>query len=145
MLMVTSDHNELLIQLGKTFSMIGKEIHHQHGDDLTCLTPALDQVLIITATQEAVNVKQIAALLMITSGAATQHIAALEKIGAVTRVTNEQDRREVIVQLTEKGNGLYAQIKQNRISLLQEIFTGLDDAELRTLIALITKATKKYQ
>jgi DNA-binding MarR family transcriptional regulator len=82
---------------------------------------------------------------MITSGAATQHIAALEKIGAVTRVTNEQDRREVIVQLTEKGNGLYAQIKQNRISLLQEIFTGLDDAELRTLIALITKATKKYQ
>ncbi|MDB5185147.1 MAG: MarR family transcriptional regulator [Candidatus Saccharibacteria bacterium] len=136
----TSTHDALLRQLGQSFMAIGKEIRLQHGSDFTCITAALDQVISIIGAQETVNVKQIAKLLLITSGAATQHIAALEKIDAVSRIVNENDRREIIVRLTPRGEEIYHQINHNNHKLLQEIFGGLNDDELQIMVKLMAKA-----
>lgn len=132
------------MELGESFTAIGKEIKLKYGDDLTCVTPALDKVLAIAGSQETLNVKHIARLLSITSGAATQHIDALEKIGAVSRIPNEKDRREIIIQLTPKGESMYQKIQDNHVTLLEEVFEGLEDSELEELVRLITKASTKY-
>jgi DNA-binding MarR family transcriptional regulator len=138
----SNNHIQLLVRLGESFSSIAKEIKLQHGQDYTCFTPALDKVLTIIGDDETINVKHIATFLSITSGAATQHIAALEKEGAITRVANPDDRREVILHLTQKGKEAYERIKTYRLQLLQQIFSGLDDKELTLMVDLITKASK---
>lgn len=137
-----SPHEQLLVELGESFRAIGRELRLRHDHKFTCVTPVLDQVVIIIGAQATANVKQIAALLAITSGAATQHIDALEKQGTVSRIINQQDRREIIVRLTGAGEKLYQQIHRNRLQLLETVFNGLEEKELQTLVNLVAKASE---
>ncbi len=139
----TATHNELLTELRDSFTALGREIRMQHGDVYTCVTPALDKVLLVTGSLKGVNIKQLATLLMITPGAATQHVAVLEKLGAVDRVVNDTDRREVIIRLTVYGADIYKEIRSKQLKLMNEIFGALDEEELQTMVQLMQKVSQK--
>jgi DNA-binding MarR family transcriptional regulator len=139
-----STHDNLLNQLGDTFFSMAKNMKLQGGNELTCLTPALDKLVLIIGSQGEVNIKHMSTMLSITPGAVTQQITALEKEGAISRVINDMDRREIIVRLTAHGEDLFKTIKVNHLRLLENMFSGLDDNDLKTLVDLITKASNKH-
>jgi DNA-binding MarR family transcriptional regulator len=138
-----TERDKLLVDLGQNLRHILRGVWLKHGDSAHCaFSPAQDQLLLaIGSDSEPVNVKQLAGLLGITPGAVTQQVEGLEKLGALSRMVNKEDRREVMVGLTRKGRSSLKQIRKLNLRLLDEAFGNLNGFELKALVELTAKAT----
>lgn len=140
----TSKDNYLR-ELNELFGRFAKGISLRYSAASICTTPVLDKLVRIIGSEKIINIKNIAAVFMITSGAATQHVAALEKLGFVTRSISPDDRRGVLVSLTPAGESAYAKIEAHSLSVMHTIFEDFDEIELRSFIRLIRKASKNNE
>lgn len=64
----------------------------------------------------------------------------LEAAGLVTRQRTAEDRRVVLVAVTEKGLGLLAKLDEPTVSLGRELLNHMSNAELTELSRLLVKA-----
>jgi DNA-binding MarR family transcriptional regulator len=135
--------SELLSRLESSMLLIGKGMHEEQLSFAGC-SPAQNHVLIIIGLRGDIGTKQLAETLLVTSGAATQHVDALEKAGFVTRQISASDRRGVVIRLTESGQQAYHEIRAKKVQLLRKLFAELSDDELRTLVNLIEKVAIKF-
>ncbi|MBP6041777.1 MarR family transcriptional regulator, partial [Candidatus Saccharibacteria bacterium] len=101
--------------------------------------------LFIIAQKEAINIKQLAELLKITSGAATQQVEGLVTRALVQRVTNPDDRRGVSLSLSKKGIQLHSRMTKNRQKFVEKIFSSLDDRELTDFKNAMLKISKSLE
>jgi len=76
---------------------------------------------------------------MVTSGAMTNRLDRLEKAGLTVRGPHPNDRRGIVVQLTEKGLALIDEALTAHVANEHEILAGLSDAERETLAELLGK------
>jgi DNA-binding MarR family transcriptional regulator len=135
--------NELFSSLEQSMVIIGKEIY-QEQLGVSNSSPAQNHVLMLVSVNGPIGVKQLAEKLRVTSGAATQHVDALEKAGLLSRHMSPNDRREVLIEATNKGKDLSIEIRNAKAKMLSKLFSELDDNELNTLVGLIEKVSKKY-
>lgn len=77
--------------------------------------------------------------LMISSGGMTNRIDRLEKAGLIVRSPNPEDRRGMLVSLTEKGLKLIDDLVPLHIDNEARALAGLDREEQQTLNALLGK------
>ncbi|QKD01752.1 MarR family winged helix-turn-helix transcriptional regulator [Mesorhizobium loti] len=76
---------------------------------------------------------------MVTSGAMTNRLDRLEKAGLILRGPHPNDRRGIVVQLTEKGLALIDEALTAHVANEHEILAGLSNAEQETLALLLGK------
>ena len=76
----------------------------------------------------------------LSSGAMTNRVDGLAKRGLVRRDSDPQDRRAVIVSLTEQGIELIDKAIRRRIAAADRSLQGLSVPELARLAALLRKA-----
>ena len=76
---------------------------------------------------------------MVTSGAMTNRLDRLEKAGLILRGPHPNDRRGIVVQLTEKGLALIDEALTAHVANEHEILAGLSGAERETLAQLLGK------
>ncbi|PBB68321.1 MarR family transcriptional regulator [Mesorhizobium sp. WSM4312] len=76
---------------------------------------------------------------MVTSGAMTNRLDRLEKAGLILRGPHPNDRRGIVVQLTEKGLALIDEALTAHVANEHEILAGLTPAERETLAHLLEK------
>ena len=76
---------------------------------------------------------------MVTSGAMTNRLDRLEKAGLILRGPHPNDRRGIVVQLTEKGLALIDDALTAHVANEHEILAGLSSAERETLAQLLEK------
>lgn len=76
---------------------------------------------------------------MVTSGAMTNRLDRLEKAGLILRGPHPNDRRGIVVQLTEKGLALIDEAVAAHVANEHEILAGLTGAERETLAQLLEK------
>lgn len=76
---------------------------------------------------------------MVTSGAMTNRLDRLEKAGLILRGPHPNDRRGIVVQLTEKGLALIDEALTAHVANEHEILAGLTGAERETLAQLLEK------
>ncbi|MGX5826447.1 MarR family winged helix-turn-helix transcriptional regulator [Mesorhizobium sp. 43Arga] len=76
---------------------------------------------------------------MVTSGAMTNRLDRLEKAGLILRGPHPNDRRGIVVQLSEKGLALIEEALTAHVANEHEILAGLNDAERETLARLLGK------
>ncbi|QND56873.1 MarR family winged helix-turn-helix transcriptional regulator [Mesorhizobium huakuii] len=76
---------------------------------------------------------------MVTSGAMTNRLDRLEKAGLILRGPHPNDRRGIVVQLTEKGLALIDEAVTAHVANEHEILAGLTRAEQETLARLLEK------
>ena len=76
---------------------------------------------------------------MVTSGAMTNRLDRLEKAGLIERGPHPNDRRGIVVQLTEKGLALIDEALTAHVANEHEILAGLSDTERETLSRLLEK------
>jgi DNA-binding MarR family transcriptional regulator len=88
------------------------------------------------------SVKQIAHAATIDAPAATVAVNDLESRGLVVRETDPANRRCKVVSLTDAGRDMVATIDATD-DPAPDIFTALDDAELKDLGALLHKIAPK--
>ena len=76
---------------------------------------------------------------MVTSGAMTNRLDRLEKAGLILRGPHPNDRRGIVVQLTEKGLALIDEALTAHVANEHEILAGLTQTERETLAQLLGK------
>jgi DNA-binding MarR family transcriptional regulator len=77
--------------------------------------------------------------MMITSGTMTNRIDQLEKAGFVERSHNPDDRRSVIISLTEKGFAVIDAAVTEHVATQARLTSGLSKEDSAALNALLTK------
>ena len=76
---------------------------------------------------------------MVTSGAMTNRLDRLEKAGLILRGPHPNDRRGIVVQLTEQGLALIDEALTAHVANEHEILAGLSGTERETLAQLLEK------
>lgn len=75
----------------------------------------------------------------IDQAAITRHLKILEGKGFVTRNRNEQNNREVIVQITEAGKDILRNCDVDKNQFIAELFGGFSEQEVKQLQMLVKK------
>lgn len=77
--------------------------------------------------------------MMISSGGMTNRLDRLEKAGLIERQPNPEDRRGLLIGLTEKGLGLVDGLVADHVENEKIALAGLSEAEQKTLADLLRK------
>lgn len=96
-------------------------------------------ILYFVTKHKEIYVKQLASYLQISSGAATQHIEALEELGYVKREADKKDKRHVLVSPTSSGLRLSAEIRKERLKAIKDMCQDIPPEELHNFIEVIKK------
>ena len=85
-------------------------------------------------TGEPKNMSTVAKLMSVTVGTLTIAINNLVKKGYVSRVRSEEDRRVVLIFLTEKGKRAYQHHREFHDGMVKELVEGLDEGQQKILV-----------
>lgn len=83
--------------------------------------------------------------LMRTSGAMTHRLSGLERAGLVSRVSDPEDGRGLLVELTADGLALVDQVAPAHLANERALLTPLTEAEQATLINLLRKLLSAFE
>lgn len=96
------------------------------------LLAALDQ-------QEVLTMSGIAQKMGHTTAAASGLVARLENLGYVVRSSAPDDRRKVMVCITEKGTSLVRRVRDDMVGNLMKVMAHLSPAEQKAWLQIYTK------
>lgn len=85
-------------------------------------------------TGEPKNMSTVAKLMSVTVGTLTIAINNLVKKGYVSRVRSEEDRRVVLIFLTEKGKRVYQHHREFHDGMVKALVEGLDEGQQKILV-----------
>ena len=85
-------------------------------------------------TGEPKNMTTVAKLMSVTVGTLTIAINNLVKKGYVSRVRSEEDRRVVLIFLTEKGKRAYQHHREFHDGMVKALVEGLDEGQQKILV-----------
>ena len=85
-------------------------------------------------TGEPKNMSTVAKLMSVTVGTLTIAINNLVKKGYVSRVRSEEDRRVVLIFLTEKGKRAYQHPREFHDGMVKALVEGLDEGQQKILV-----------
>lgn len=109
------------------------------------LNRAQGEALFFIQYRECRTIGQLAGALGVTSGAATQVVESLEKLGLVMRERREDDKRVVEIRYTEKGEDQLEAMRDYHFARLEGMMAGLSSEELEELLALQLKMLQRMQ
>ena len=91
------------------------------------------------------NMSAVAKLLSVTVGTLTIAVNNLVKKGYIERVRIKEDRRVVLVSLTEKGKKAYQHHKRFHEEMIQSLLKGLSEQEISTLVTALTNLREFFR
>jgi DNA-binding MarR family transcriptional regulator len=101
------------------------------------LTMAQAQVLrIVASTGRPLRMADIAARLEVVPRSVTTMVDGVEAAGLIVRSTDPEDRRSILVSLTDRGQALLESLERARRATAEEVFGGLAGDERAHLARL---------
>jgi DNA-binding MarR family transcriptional regulator len=88
---------------------------------------------------EVLTMSAIAEKMGHTTAAASGLVARLENLGYVVRASAREDRRKVMVCITEKGSALVRRIRQEMVGNLMKVMTHLTRGEQKAWLHIYSK------
>lgn len=107
------------------------------------LTTTQNHTIEIVGHAGAIQMKDLAAKVGVTTGTLTVGIDKLEKMGLLRRVSHEKDRRSFLIELTTKGEAIYQQHHDHHFKLTQSLVADLSKEEQAVFTSVIKKALTK--
>lgn len=123
--------NELLVGLFRNINTI--EEHAVRTEEFKDLTTNDAHVIEAIGKTEIKNMSSVAKKLNVTTGTLTISVNSLVKKGYVNRERSEEDRRVVLVSLTEKGKRAYEHHEIFHQKMIRAICERLNDTEKQVL------------
>lgn len=93
---------------------------------------------------EPKNMSEIAGSLRVTVGTLTTNMNGLEKKGYIVRQRSEEDKRVVLVTLTERGRKAFFHHRDFHKKMIYSVVVGLDEEEKRLLYRCLIKLDKFF-
>lgn len=123
--------NELLVKLFRSINTIEEQAIKDNGP---CEVTTNDMhVMEAIGTGHPRNMTSVAKALQVTTGTLTISVNGLVKKGFVERVRSEEDRRVVLVSLTEKGRKAHEQHAKFHEDMIRRIVRELTEEDKRVL------------
>ena len=94
---------------------------------------------------EPKNMSSVAKLLSVTVGTLTISVNNLVKKGYIHRVRSNEDRRVVLISLTDKGKKAFNHHKKFHEDMIQSLIAGLSDKEINTLVTALTNLKEFFR
>ena len=96
-------------------------------------------ILEAVGTEEPRSMSSVAKSLSVTVGTLTIAMNNLVKKGYVNRARSEEDRRVVLISLSEKGKKAYYHHQKFHDDMIQAIMTDLDETQMDALTQALNK------
>lgn len=90
------------------------------------------------------NMSEIAKRLCVTVGTLTTNMNGLEKKGYIIRERSTEDKRVVLVTLTERGRKAFFHHRDFHKNMIKSVVVGLDEDEKRLLYRCLVKLDKFF-
>jgi DNA-binding MarR family transcriptional regulator len=103
------------------------------------ITPAQWPIISSLKDRPTIALKELTAMLQISSSAITQLVDALVKKGLIVRKESVDDRRVILIELTKKAKESLAIMREKAVAHLSKAFTVLTDEELAIYDTLSAK------
>ena len=85
------------------------------------------------------------AMTMVSSGTMTNRIDQLEKAGLVERIHNPNDRRSVLISVTERGFAIVEEAAGAHVENQHRLVAGLSEEERATLNRLLKRFLRDFE
>lgn len=118
------------------------EVFKKNGINLTA-----EQFLVMDTlwNQGALTQQNIAYIIQKDKNSVTQFVDNLEKKGLVVRSVDKGDRRVNNIVVTEEGLAMRDSTKEIAINAMNDILSGVSEADLNTFISVLRKANETIQ
>jgi DNA-binding MarR family transcriptional regulator len=141
---------QLIQQVVELQRKVNRVLRRQAPDVWMELSLTLAQLksLFFISNEESTNVRKLAAALSVTSANVTGIVDRLVEQGLVTRRENPEDRRMLLLQVTDKAQALITDLRERQTSRLSEILDYMGPDELSMLaqgLSSLLKACELYQ
>jgi len=136
-------NKQLAFELQNVIGQFRRTIISKH--DCSKLKGAAKHILFLIGglkNGELVTISEIAKKISVTLAAVTHQINALEKQGLVKRLSGGNDRRLVMIKLTEKGNLQIVKLKKEFAEKTQILTEFLGEKDTKDLIRLVKKMSE---
>ncbi len=97
------------------------------------LTPAQFDIIATLGNTPGMSFKELGEKTLITKGTLTGVVDRLETKGMVRRVIKPEDRRSMIVQLTDKGEAEFERVFAPHLQHCKQAFLNYDDGDFAAL------------
>jgi DNA-binding MarR family transcriptional regulator len=119
---------------------LGRGRHHRDAG-----RHAQGHVLSILGESGNLSQRELLEQLHVRSASLSELLIKLEKNGAIVRRRSEKDRRNFLLQLTERGRLELAEHHRHRRRSAEHLFSALTDAERESLAALLTRLVEAWE
>lgn len=136
-----ADKNEHLIRL---FHQAGKFLHrahHMQGHP----RHAQRRILAILMERESINQKVLLEILDIRSSSLSEILAKMEGRGFISRERDEEDRRNYVIHITEKGRDFMANHGAEQHEKKNNLFAALSKEDHEQLEGLMQKLVQSWE
>ncbi len=100
---------------------------------------ALNALAVIEGNAAPMAAGEVGARMHITSGTMTSVLDTLERNGYIERLTDPDDRRRVLVEVTPEAQAVLNRLLPEVVQTTTSVLAGLDDKELRDLLGTLAR------
>lgn len=119
---------------------ISRGHHHKDGGH-----HGQGRILSILGNMSTMSQKELLDILKIRTASLSELLIKLENNDFITRIKDENDKRNFIISVTEKGKSAVAEFEQHRRETAEVLFGALSDEEKATLVSLLQKLNDAWQ
>ncbi len=134
---ISNTLNELLVKLFRDINVI--EENALRTGEYSDVTANDIHVIEAVGVDEPKNMTSVARALEVTTGTLTIAINSLVRKGYVNRVRSEEDRRVVLVSLSEKGKRAYLHHQNFHARMIESVLEELTEEEQQVLGRALAK------
>lgn len=134
---INSTLNDVLVKLFRNVNAI--EERAMRTEEYKDVTTNDMHVIEAIGMEGARNMTSVARSLEVTTGTLTIAINSLVKKGYVDRVRSEEDRRVVLISLSEKGRRAYLHHRRFHEQMIESVVEELTEEEQRILAKALAK------
>lgn len=134
---INSTLNDVLVRLFRNVNVI--EERAMRTEEYKDVTTNDMHVIEAIGMEGAKNMTSVARSLEVTTGTLTIAINSLVKKGYVDRVRSEEDRRVVLISLSEKGRRAYLHHRRFHEQMIESVVEELTEEEQRILAKALAK------
>lgn len=139
---INSTLNELLVKLFRNVNVM--EERALRTEEYKDVTTNDMHVIEAIGMEEAKNMTSVARALEVTTGTLTIAVNSLVKKGYVDRVRSEEDRRVVLISLSEKGKKAYLHHRKFHEQMIDVVVEELTEEEQQVLERALTKLSRFF-
>lgn len=127
--------------LDDLINRLRRELRDALSREAITLSPPAMQILMLLAREPGVRMQAVAAHCGRDKGMTTRLVTALEREGLVYRGSDPDDRRAVVLTLSDAGRRVAGLCERAERRAMQHLFAGLRASEQAHLAALLRRAT----